>query len=102
MCVYIYIYIYIYVFEHSLRCSVEKSLRTTNKTIFPAHINLLFVSACQNALCSADDTTKAEMPAVWRLSTVLSVLDLVAVQIEHSTWQHHTALQLCIAHCLAV
>ena len=31
---------------------------------------------------------------------MLSVLDLGAVQIEHSTLQHHIALQICIAHCL--
>ena len=52
----------------SLRCHVEKSLRTTNETIFPAHINLLIGSACQNALCSADDATKVETAAVRRLS----------------------------------
>ena len=55
-------------FEHSLRGGVEKSLRTTNETIFPAHINLSVVIAFQNALCSADDATKAEMAAVWKLS----------------------------------
>ena len=31
---------------------------------------------------------------------MLFVLDLGAVQIEHSTWQHRIALQLCVAHCL--
>ena len=36
--------------------------------VFPAHINLLVGSACQNALCSADDSTKAETAAVRRLS----------------------------------
>ena len=51
----------------SLRCSVEKSLRTTNETIFLAHINLSVGSACQNALCSADNATKAETATVRRL-----------------------------------
>ena len=57
----------------TLRCGVEKLLCTTNKTAFPAHINLLVGSACQNALYSADDTTKAEMAAVWRLSIYISI-----------------------------
>ena len=51
----------------SLRCGVEKSLRTTNQTIFLAHINLSVGSACQNALCSPDDATKAVTAAVRRL-----------------------------------
>ena len=34
------------------------------------------------------------------LSITLSVLDLGAVQIEHSTWQHRIALQIWVAHCL--
>ena len=55
-------------FEHSLRCGVKKSLRTTNEAIFPAHINLSVGSACQNALCSADDATKAETTAARKLS----------------------------------
>ena len=79
---------------------MEKSLRTTNETIFLAHTNLLVGSACQNALCSADDATKAETAAVWRLSIMLFVLGLGAVQIELSIWQHRIALQLCVAHCL--
>ena len=54
----------------SLRCGVEKLLRTTNKTIFLAHINLSVGSACQNALCSADDAIKAETAAVRRLSII--------------------------------
>ena len=54
----------------TLRCGVEKSLRTTNETVLPAHINLSVGSACQNALCSADDATKAETAAVRRLSTL--------------------------------
>ena len=49
----------------SLRCGVEKSLRTTNETIFLAGINLSVGS--QNALCFADDATKAETAAVRRL-----------------------------------
>ena len=52
----------------TLRCGVEKSLRTTNETIFPAHITLSAGSACQNALCSANDATKAETAAVRRLN----------------------------------
>ena len=79
---------------------MEKSLRTTNETILPAHINLSVGSACQNTLCSADDATKAETAAVRRLSIMLSVLGLGAVQIELSIWQHCIALQLCVAHCL--
>ena len=57
----------------SLRCGVEKSLRTTNETIFPAHINLSVGSACQNTQCSANDATKAETAAVRRLSIYLYV-----------------------------
>ena len=82
----------------SLRCGVEKSLRTTNETIFLAHINLSVSSVCQNAPYTADDATKAQRAAVRRLSFMLSVLDLGAVQIELSIWQHRFALQLCIAH----
>ena len=52
----------------TLRCGVEKSLRTTNETVFPAHINLLVGSASQKALCSADDATKAVTAVVRRLS----------------------------------
>ena len=70
------------------------------KGLNPAHINLSVGNTCQNALCSAYDTTKAETAAVWRLSIALSVLNLGAVQIEHSTWQHRIALQFCVAHCL--
>ena len=72
---------------------------TTNETIFLAHINLSVGSACQNALCTADDATKAETAAVRRLSFMLSVLGLGAVQIELSIWQYRIALQLCVAHC---
>ena len=57
----------------SLRCGVEKSLRTTNETIFLAHINLSVGNACQNALCSADDATKAETAAVRRLSIYIYI-----------------------------
>ena len=57
----------------SLQCGVEKSLRTTNETIFLAHINLSVGSACQNALCSADDATKAETAAVRRLSIYIYI-----------------------------
>ena len=69
-------------FEHSLRCGVEKSLRTTNETIFPAHITLSVGSACQNALCSADDATKAETAAVRRLSRTV-VMQYLDVLTEH-------------------
>ena len=72
-----YIYIYIYKTE-------KKLLRTTNGTIFPAHINPLFGSACHTALGSANDSTKAGTPAVRRLSVILSLFDLGAVLIEHS------------------
>ena len=59
-----------------LRCGVEKSLRTTNETVFPAHINLSVGSACQNALCSANDATQAETAAVRRLSIYINKTDL--------------------------
>ena len=58
----------------SLRCGVEKSLRTTNETVFLANINLSVGSECQNALCSANNATKAETAAVRRLSKSLSCL----------------------------
>ena len=58
----------------SLRCGVEKSLRTTNETIFLAHINLSVGSACQNALCSANNATKAETVAVRRLRLFKNML----------------------------
>ena len=61
----------------TLRCGVEKSLRTTNETVFPAHINLSVGSACQNALCSANDATKAETTAVRRLDNSLRFLMIV-------------------------
>ena len=57
----------------SLRCGVEKSLRTKNETIFLAHINHLVGSACQNALCSANDATKAKTAAVGRLNIYIYV-----------------------------
>ena len=53
----------------TLRCSVKKSLRTTNETIFRAHINLSVGNVCPNALFSADNATKAETAAVRRLNT---------------------------------
>ena len=52
----------------TLRCGVEKSLRTTNETVFPSRINLSISSARQNTLCSADDATMAETAAVRRLN----------------------------------
>ena len=88
---------YIYIYRHT---HTYIGIYTTNETIFLAHINLSIGSACQNALCSADDATKAETAAVRRLSIMLSVLGLGAVQIELSIWQHRIALQLCVAHCL--
>ena len=54
----------------TLHCGVKKSLHTTNKTVFLAHIILLVGSACQNTLGSANDVTKAETTAVWRLSII--------------------------------
>ena len=48
----------------------KRSKRTTNETVFPALIHLSVGTARQNALCSADNTTKAETAAVRRLSTV--------------------------------
>ena len=53
-----------------MRCGVEKSLATTNKTDLEAHINLSVGSACHNALCSTNDATKAHMAAVRRLHTL--------------------------------
>ena len=52
----------------TLRCSVVKALHTTNETVFAAYINLSVGNACHNALCSANDATKAETVAVGRLS----------------------------------
>ena len=40
---------------------------------FLAHINLSVGSACQNALCSADNATKAETAAVQRLSSLVAM-----------------------------
>ena len=57
----------------TLRCGVEKSLRTTNETVFSAHITLLVGSACQNALSSANNDTKAETAAARRLSVLYSL-----------------------------
>ena len=56
----------------SVRCGVEKSLRTTNETIFLAHINPSVGSAWQNALCSANNATKAETAAIRRLSSTIT------------------------------
>ena len=55
----------------TLRSGVEKSLLTTNETVFPAHVKLSVGNACHNAVCSADDATKAETAAVWRLSAYI-------------------------------
>ena len=52
---------------------MEVSLHTTNETIFLAHINLSVGSTCQNALCSADDATKAETAVVRRLSIYIYI-----------------------------
>ena len=52
----------------TLRCGMEKSLRTTNETVFPAHINISVGMACQNALCSTNNARKVETAAVRRLS----------------------------------
>ena len=54
----------------TVRCVVEKSLPTTNETVLAAHINLSVGSACHNALCSTNDTTKTHMSAVRRLHTL--------------------------------
>ena len=53
-----------------LRYVVEKSLPITNETDLAAHINLSVGSACHNALCSTNDTTKTHMAAVRRLHTL--------------------------------
>ena len=52
----------------TLRCGVEKSLRTTNETVFAAHHNLSVGRALQNAMCSATNDTWTETAAVRRLN----------------------------------
>ena len=69
----------------SLRCGVEKSLRTTNETIFLAHIDLSVGSTCQNALCSANDATKAETAAVWRLSKIKVIYIVLVINVHDRT-----------------
>ena len=44
--------------------------------------------------------TKSQTAAVRTSRTTHSALNLSAVQIECSTWQHRVTLQLCLAHCL--
>ena len=68
----------------TLRCGVEKSLGTTNEMTFPALYHLWVGSVCQNTLCSADDATKAEAAAVWRLSIYISLCALKRQQSFHS------------------
>ena len=51
---------------------MEKSLRTTNETVFLVGINLLVDSTKQNALCSPKNATKTETAAVPRFSTYIS------------------------------
>ena len=55
----------------TLRCGVEKSLSTTNETVFSAHINLSVGSARQNTLHSTNNATQAETAAVQKLSISL-------------------------------
>ena len=61
---------------------MEKSLHTTNKTVLPANINLSVGGACQNALCSADDATKTETAAIWRLSMYIHILGVSKVTTQ--------------------
>ena len=71
-------------FEHSaMQC--EQVVTYHKRNDFPAHINPLIGSACQNALCSADDATKAEMAAVWRY-------EYICANTNQVTWQNNAIL----------
>ena len=54
----------------TVRCVVQKSLPITNETDLAAHINRSVGSACHNAVCSTNDTTKTHMAVVCRLHTL--------------------------------
>ena len=60
-----------------MRYGVEKSLRTTNETIFAAPINLWVDNAYHTALCFINDATPAHMEAVQSLREV-KFIDIIA------------------------
>ena len=75
-CLFVCLYLYHCWYSLStLRYSMEKALRTTNQTVFAAHIYLSDSSAYHNALCSTNDATKTHMAAVCRLHT-LCLIDI--------------------------
>ena len=61
----------------TLRYGVEKSLRTTNETIFAAPINLWVDNAYHTALCFINDATPAHMEAVQSLCGI-KFIDIIA------------------------
>ena len=61
----------------TLRYGVEKSLRTTNQTIFVAPIILSLDNAYHTALCTTNDATKAHMEAVQTLCAI-KFIDIIA------------------------
>ena len=56
---------------------MEKSLRTTNETIFAAPINLSVDNAYHTALCTTNDATQAHMEAVQSLRAI-KFIDIIA------------------------
>ena len=58
---------------------------TTNETTFPALCNLRVGSVRQNALCSADDATKAEKTAV-RRSNIYKTSNFAAKAHNHAKY----------------
>ena len=53
-----------------MRYGVEKSLRTTNETIFAAHIDFSVDNAYHTALCTTNDVTPAHMEIVQTLHEI--------------------------------
>ena len=60
-----------------MRYGVEKSLRTTNETIFAAHIDFSVDNAYHTALCFINDATPAHMEAVQSLREI-KFIDIIA------------------------
>ena len=56
---------------------MEKSLRTTNETIFATHNNLSVDNAYHTALCTTNDATIAHMEAVQTLCAI-KLIDIIA------------------------
>ena len=56
---------------------MEKSLRTTNETIFAAHIDFSVDNAYHTALCTTNDATKVPMGAVQTLGEI-KFIDIIA------------------------